>query len=130
MNYKAIIATFCVILFSMVSCEKRFRNANVGPFAVNSDTGSASGLAFGIEFKAEGATGVETKSDLATSQKSSSETEITLADDLKIKLQTKEKSEAVSFELNGKSYGELKEGDKVEIAKDRTVTVNGSKMTP
>lgn len=91
---------------------------------------SANGQAFGIQFKAEGASGMRTTSELDTSRKSSSKAVITLADDLKIKLQTKPKSELVAFELNGKSFGDLKAGDKVEIAKDRSVTVNGEKRMP
>ena len=129
MKYQTLLATFCAILFSVVGCEKRFRDAKVGSFDVNSNTGIATGQAFGIEFKAEGASRVETKSQLGTSQEFSSQAEINLADDLKIKLQTKIKSESVAFELNGKSFGDLKAADKVEIAKDRSVMVNGEKRT-
>lgn len=131
MKYQTMLATFCAILLSVVGCEKGFRNVSAVPsFHVNSDTGLATGQAFGIEFKAEGATGVETKFELSASQESASQAEITLADDLKIKLLTKIKSESVAFELNGKSFGDLEKGAVVAIAKDRSVTVNGEKRMP
>ncbi len=130
MKYRTILATFCAILLAVVGCERKETPVAVGPFNVSRDTGVATGQAFGIEFNVEGASGAEIKSDLSGSPKSSSRTEITLADDLKIKLQTINEGKSVTFELNGKNFGDLKRGDKVEIEKSRNVLVNGGKRTP
>jgi len=37
--------------------------------------------------------------------------------------------QSVTFELNGKNFGDLERGDKVEIEKSRNVLVNGGKRT-
>lgn len=126
MKHQAILATFCAIL-SVVGCERKATQATVGPFDLKNDT--ATGQAFCIEFNVAGATGAEIASDLSGSSATPSQAEITLADDLKIKLQTKPESELVTFGLNGKSFGDLNAGDKVEIAKDRSVRVNGENRT-
>ena len=52
-----------------------------------------------------------------------------MADDLKIKLLVVKEGATATFELNGKNFGTLERGDKVAIAKDRSVTVNGTART-
>ena len=130
MKHQIILVTFCAIISSLVDCEKKPTPESAGPFHVNGETGSATGQAFGIEFIAEGASGVDVKSELSGSPQSSSRTEITWADDLKVELQTNNEGKSVAFELNGKSFGDLEKGHKVLIAKDRSLTVNGEKRTP
>ena len=130
MKHQTLLVTFCAILLSVVGCERKAAPVAVGPFHVNSETGMATGQALGIEFKVAGASGAEVTSDLSGSPQSSSRVEITLADDLKIKLQAMDEGNSVSFELNGKNFGNLERGDKVEIEKDRSVVVNGKNRTP
>jgi hypothetical protein len=130
MKHKKLIVLFCALL-ALLGCGKKeiAISSEVGPFNVNSDTGTATGQAFGIEFNVAGASGAAVKSDLSGSPKSSSRTEITLADDVKINLQTMNEGTSVTFDVNGKKFGTLKRGDKVEIEKSRNVMVNGEKRT-
>lgn len=130
MKHKTIITTFCALL-ALLGCDRKAISTSsvVGPFNVSSDTGIATGQAFGIEFKIAGASGAEIASDISSSSKSSSRTEITLADDLKIKLKTMNEGTSVTLDLNGKNFGTLERGDKVEIEKNRNVMVNGEKRT-
>ena len=131
MKLHTIIASLCALLFALVSCgRKTTSTTSVGPFNVDGDTGMATGQAFGIGFKAAGATGAEVTSNLSGSNQSSSRAEITLADDLKIALETAEEGDSVAFQLNGKKLGNLEKGDEVTIGEDRDVTVNGEKRTP
>lgn len=125
MKNKTLLATFCVILLSVIGCGKKETPVTVGPFAVNGGTGVATGQAFGVAFTVAGATGAEVTSEISASPKSSSRADITLADDLKINLQTIAEGHSVSFDLNGKPFGQLQRGDKVEIDKSRNVRVNG-----
>jgi hypothetical protein len=131
MKYKKIIAIFCA-LFALLGCDKEeiLTPAKFGPFNVNTDTGVATGQAFGIEFSMVGATGAEFKTRLSGAVKIPSWAEITLAEDLKIRLQTIIGSTAVDFDFNGKNYGKLESGDKVEIDKSRNLIVNGEKRSP
>lgn len=129
MKIPAILPAFFAILISLVGCERRATPVTVGPFEVNSETGVATGKAFVIEFNVAGATGADVTSELAGSPESTSRAEITLADDLKINLQTTEGCNAVTFELNDHSFGALERGSKVEIETDRSVMVNGEKRT-
>lgn len=129
MKHQTSVVTLCAIFLSGGGCERKASSV-VGPFDVNGETGMATGQAFGIEFKAAGASGVEVKSDLSGSPESSSRTDITLADDLKIKLQTMDEGKSVAFELNGRKLGNLERGDKVEIEKGRSVVVNGKNRIP
>ena len=130
MKYKTIITTLCAVL-ALLGCDRKTiaTSSEVGPFNVNGNTGKATGQAFGIEFNVAGASGAEVTSDLSGSPKSSSRAEITLADDLKIKLQTMNEGTSVTFDLNGKNFGTLERGDKVEIEKSRNVIVNGEMRT-
>lgn len=130
MKRQTLLVTFCAILLSVVGCERKAAPVAVGPFDVNSETGMATGQALGIAFQVAGASGAEVTSDLSGSPQSSSRAEITLADDLKIKLQAMDEGNSVRFELNGKNFGNLERGDKVEIEKDRSVVVNGKNRTP
>lgn len=114
----------------MVGCDRKETPFTVGPFDVNGKTGVATGHAFGIEFNVEGAPGAEIKSNLSGSPESSSRTEITFAEDLRINLETMNEGESVTFELNGKNLGDLERGDKVEIEKSRNMLVNGGNRTP
>ena len=129
MKFQTIIATTCVLL-ALNGCEQKpVTSAAVGPFNVNSETGTATGQAFGIEFNVTGASGAEVTSDLSGSPKSPSQAMITLADDLKINLATTNEGNSVTFELNGTHFGSLERGDKVEIEKSRNVIVNGERRT-
>lgn len=123
--------SFCALLLSLLGCEnKQTAPVTSGPFTVNSDTGIATGQVLGIDLKAAGADGAKVKSDLSGAPQSPSQAHITLADDLKLKLQTIDEGKSISLELNGKPFGNLAKGDKLEIAKDRSVTVNGKNRTP
>lgn len=130
MNYKNIIATFCALL-ALLGCDKKTitTSSEVCPFNVNGNTGMATGQAFGIEFKVAGASRVEVVTDISASPQSSSRAEIALADDLKIKLQTMTEGASVMFDVNGKNFGTLERGDKVEVEKSRNVMVNGDQRT-
>lgn len=130
MKHQTFLATFCAILLSVMGYETSAAPVAVGPFHVNSETRMATGQAFGIDFKVAGASRAEVTSDISGSPTSSSRAEITLADDLKIKLQTMAKGQSVTFDLNGKSFGNLERGDKVEIGKGRSVMVNGRERVP
>lgn len=130
MKHSTLPITFCALLLLVVGCEKKAAPVASGPLSVNGETGMATGQVLGIEFKVAGADGAKIKSDLSGSPQSPSRAEITLADDLKLKLQATNEGKSVSFELNGKSFGNLEKGDKVEIAKDRSVMVNGKNRTP
>lgn len=127
MKHQAVVATFCALLLALPGCQKDTTSSSVsvGPFNVNSDTGMASGQAFGIDLKAAGASGAEIKFELHGNPQYSSRAEITLADDLNIKLETMNEGDAVAFQLNGKKYGTLAQGDEVAIDEERNVTVNG-----
>lgn len=127
MKPNTILFALCVLLLSLPGCNRRTvtTSASVAAFNVNSDTGVATGQALGIEFIAAGASGAAITSKASGSPESSSRMEIALADDLKIDLETMEEGKSVAFQMNGKSYGHLKTGDKVEIGKDRSVMVNG-----
>jgi hypothetical protein len=129
MKNKTLLATFLAILLSVIGCDRKESPVKVGPFNVNGSTGIATGQAFGVAFNVEGASGAEVTSTISASPQSSSQAEMTLADDLKIKLQTLDEGNAVSFELNGKTFGKLQRGDKVEIDKSRNVRINGAKRT-
>ncbi len=130
MKHQTLLVTFCALLLLVAGCEKPAAPVTTGPFNVNSETGMATGQALGIDFNVAGADGAKVKSDLSGSPESSSRAEITLADDLKINLQTMDEGKSVRFELNGTDFGNLEKGDKVEIAKDRSVMVNGKSRTP
>jgi hypothetical protein len=127
MKAKTILFTLCMLLLSLPGCNRKTvtTSASVASFSVNSDTGVATGQAFGIEFQAAGASGAAITSKAGGSPGSSSHMEIALADDLKIGLETRDDGNLVAFQINGKSFGNLKKGDKVEIAEDRSVMVNG-----
>ena len=98
---------------------------NIGPFTVDSNTGLATGEVFGIDFEVAGATGASMKFDLSGAPKTSGHARVVLAPDLMIELKSTDESEAVSFELNGRDFGMLKEGDEVVIEEDGKVTENG-----
>ncbi len=93
---------------------------------MNSDTGVATGKdAFGIDFEVAGATRASSRFELHGNTKYSSWAEITLADDLRIRLATRDEGSLVTFQLNGRNFGDLKRGDQVVIDEERNVTVNG-----
>lgn len=132
MKHQTIITTLCALLLALLSCEGKttYPPVSDGAFSVNSDTGMATGNdAFGIDFEVAGADRAESKSELNGNPKYSSRAEITLADDLTIELVTKDEGKLVNFRLNGRSFGDLKRGEKVVIDEERNVTVNGEKRT-
>lgn len=131
MKLKNIIALFCAFMV-LQGCDKEeiVTPAKFGPFNVNTDTGVATGQAFGIKFNMAGATGAEFKTRLTGAVKIPSWAEITLAEDLKFRLETMIGSSSVDFQFNGKNYGKLESGDKVEIDRSRNVMVNGKKRSP
>lgn len=130
MKFPIILAATCALL-ALPGCEKTpvSPSAAVGPFEVNGETGTATGQAFGIEIKVAGASRAEVTSDLSGSPEFTSRAVITLADDVRIQLQTNAEGDSVTFELNGKSLGTLQRGDKVEIDGTGEVVVNGEKRT-
>jgi hypothetical protein len=132
MKQQIAIVTCCVLLLALPSCQKRTASSSVsaGAFNVNSDTGMANGQAFGIEFRAAGCSSAEVKCDIQGNTQFSSRAEISLADDLKIELETMDDGNSVAFQLNGKKIGNLAKGDEVVIEEDRNVTVNGEDRTP
>lgn len=130
MKYHTRLTMFCAILLSVIGCEKKSPPVSVGPFDVNRDTGVATGEAFGIHFNVEGASLGETQSNLSGNPHYSSPAEITLGEDLKIKLETMNEGTSVAFQLNGRKFGSLGKGDEVVIDKARNVTVNGEKRPP
>ena len=129
MKSLSFTTVFCAIIISLIGCQKSTPTAAVSSpsISLNSDTGIATGQFFGITFSCEGAEGVETKNQISGNPKHSSHSEVTLAPDLTMKLQTLEEGKSVSLKLNDKIYPNLSVGDKVEINKAREVTVNGVK---
>jgi hypothetical protein len=132
MKQQIAVATFCVLLLALASCreETAFSSVSVGPFHVNDDTGMGNGQALGVDFEVAGASRAEVTFDLSTNPQRSSRAEITLADDLKIELETRNEGNSVAFELNGKKFGNLAKGDEVVIDEERNVTVNGEARPP
>ena len=128
MKYWTIVTTFCAILLSLAGCERKATPV-ITAFDVDYDTGIASGHAYGIDFTVAGASGAEVTSKFSGSPKSISRTEITLADDVKIELETIDEGNSLTFQLNGKNFGKLARGDEVAIGEDRNVTVNGDNRT-
>ena len=133
MPSQSILAIACLILIlaALPACERQAATSPVssGPFTVNSDTGVATGEALGITFRVMGATGAEATSEVSGSPQSASRAEITLAEDLKIGLETMAGGDGVALQVNGKRFGLLAKGDEVAIDQDRAVKVNGEART-
>jgi hypothetical protein len=131
MKHQTIIATLCVLLFALLGCEQKAATSSpsVGPFDVNSDSGRATGKVFGVDFEVAGASRAEVDFQLSGAAQSSSRAEITLADDLKIELVTKNDGDAGNFQMNGERFGVVERGDQVTINADRKVAVNGEKRS-
>lgn len=129
MNYKPIIAVVVTLLLASLGCGNNATPVNVGPFSVDGDTGVATGQAFGIKFNTARGTKVEVISVALDSSGTVQRAAITLADDLRIDLQTVEGAESATFQLNGRQFGILQAGDAVGIDEERNVTVNGDKRT-
>lgn len=123
MKYRAGLITLCVVFFSLVGCDREATPFTVGPFDVNSDTGVATGNALGVDFAVAGASGARLESGPGKVP-GSGRAGITLADDLKIDLEMAEGGETITFLMNGKEFGDLEKGDKVEIDQARNVKVN------
>lgn len=132
MKHQVVLTIFCILLLALPSCQKGTASSSVsvGPFNVNSDTGMANGQAFGIDFKAAGASRAEVSFELHGNPQHSSLAEITLAQDLNIELETMNDGNSVAFQLNGTKIGNLAKGDEVVIEEDRNVTVNGEERPP
>lgn len=132
MKHKTIITTLCALLLALFGCERAAVSHHVsdGAWHVDGNTGVATGKdALGIDFEVAGATSAASKCELHGDPRLSSWAEITLADDLKIRLVTRDEGEVIGFQLNGRQVGDLKRGDKVVIDEKRSVTVNGEKRT-
>ena len=115
-----------ILIMTLLGCQKHTAppTVSVGSFHVNSNTGFADGQAFGINFKAKGASRAKVNFNLSGNPKQSSSSTITLADDLKIELQTMDEGKSVAFQLNGREICNLAKGDEVVIDEERNVTVN------
>lgn len=115
------------IVDDQVEITRVVSGVSSGPFKVDGKTGVATGHALGIDFVVAGATGVQTRNQVAAGKpkNSSASLEITLADDAIIRLEMLEAGGPISFHLNGSDIGSLKAGDKVAIDEQRKVTVNG-----
>ena len=124
-----MIAAVCTLLLATLGCGNNATPVNVGPFSVDSDTGVATGQAFGIEFNATRGTKVEIISGTLDASGTSQRAAITLADDLRIELQSVDGANSATFQLNGRDLGILQTGDEVAIDEQRNVTVNGEKRT-
>lgn len=131
MKSRSLVVPVLALCLSSIGCETKTATspAVVETFQVDGNTGMAEGRVLGIDFNVEGATGAEISSEISGSPASPSHAELTLADDLKIDLKTTDEGGSVAFQLNGKSFGTLKKGDKVTVKKDRSVTVNGEART-
>lgn len=127
MKGKTVITLLCALVIALFGCERKPVTSSVsaGTWDVNSDTGITNGRAFGIDFRVAGTSGAEVTSERSGNPKYSSRVEITLADDLKIELETMDQRNSVAFKLNGNNLGNLQRGDEVAIDEDRNVTVNG-----
>lgn len=121
------LALFGTLFVALVGCQAETTSLSSGSFNVNGNTGVATGEALGIYFEVANATGVQSKALLKAGQPehTSARTEITLADDAVIQLEMLESGSPISFQLNGKEFGTLNEGDRVVIDENRNVTVNG-----
>jgi hypothetical protein len=126
------LALFCTLLLAVIGCESQKSSVISGPFHVDSNTGRATGQALGVTFEVAGATGVRTVNQLAagTPEHTSARIEITLADDLILRLEMLEGGGPISFKVNGSDFAALKKGDKVVIDENRNVTVNGTLRGP
>ncbi len=115
-----------ILFMTLLGCQKQTAppTVSVGSFHVNSNTGFADGQAFGINFKAKRASRAKVNFNLSGNPKQSSSSTITLADDLKIELQTMDEGKSVAFQLNGRKICNLAKGDEVIVDEDRNVTVN------
>ena len=129
MKHRSIIAAVCTLLVAIAGCGNDATPVDVGPFSVDGDTGVATGQAFGIEFNAAQATGVELTSGTLNESGTSQRAQITLAADLRIELQTVDGAAGFTFQLNGRDFGTLQTGDAVAIDEERNVTVNDEKRT-
>lgn len=131
MKRNATPAILCFLLLTAFGCQQQVSTAlssstvSVGPFSVDSESGLADGQAFGVDFKAMGASSVSVKFNLSGNPAQSSVSTIKLADDLSIELQTISDGDLVDFRLNGTKICDLEKGDKVVIDEERNVTVNG-----
>ena len=128
MKYLLTLILLSILLTPLVGCQEPTTSISSGSFNVSGNTGLATGQALGIDFEVAGATGVQSKAMLKAGkpEHTSGQTQITLADDVVIQLEVLKGGSTISFQLNGTDFGELKEGDKVVIDKDRNVMVNGS----
>lgn len=132
MNSYAFVVACCPLLLLTVGCGQKAAApvASSSNFSVNSTTGLATGKVFGIDFEVMGADRAQIKSAMSGLSTSPSRVEVTLADDLALMLQTIDGGKTAGLVLNGRDFGILEAGDKVEIGKDRSVTVNGTVRTP
>ena len=124
------LVVLCAVLLPVVGCGRKATVVSGSTFSVDGRTGTATGQAFGIEFTVAGASGTEITSQTGGASTSSNRTEIILAGDAKIRLEMENEGKSVVFHLNGRHLGSLAQGDKVEITKDRHVTVNGKERAP
>jgi hypothetical protein len=119
-------------LTALIGCDSQSSSVSSGQFHVDSDTGRATGQALGINFEVAGATRTQNLSELVAGkpEHTSAQIEITFADDLIIRLEMLEEGGPISFKVNGNDFAALKKGDKVVIAENRNVTVNGASRGP
>lgn len=115
------------IVDDRVEITRVVSDVSSGPFKVDGKTGVATGHALGIDFVVAGATGVLTSNQLAAGKpgNTSARLEITLANDVIIRLEMLDADGPISFHLNGIGLGSLTAGDQVAIDDQRKVTVNG-----
>lgn len=131
---KPIVRFFCLCFVVIAGCGPAFETSppTQGDFVSNVE-GHGSARVWGITFDVEKTVGSKSGSSfdgtLSTKTESSdARVVLEIGDDVTIQLE-KQPQQGIVFSLNGRPFGELSVGDKVEIDASRQVRVNAQPRT-